>query len=293
MLPLLKIDNLCVQQKGANGRPVDILRNFNLAIAPAETLALVGESGCGKSTAALSILRLINWPGRISSGRILFDGQDLLAMPEKRLRRIRWKEIALIFQEPASCLNPLVRIGAQIVEPLRLHLQLDRRRAKKRTLELLEMVGLENPERCFSAYPFEISSGMRQRALIAMALACKPRLLIADEPTTAVDPIHQREIVNLLLGMKAEFGLTLLFISHDLELAAQFADVIAVMQNGRIAESGPADQILRFPQQQQTRRLVAAAVGSGEPVSNPGVMQKSALRGKERNVTSQPISVQG
>jgi ABC-type dipeptide/oligopeptide/nickel transport system ATPase component len=258
--PLLTIENLAIRFRSDEARGhSDVVHDFNLEIFPGETLALVGESGCGKTTVALAILRLIDFPGQITNGKIFFRKENLLALPEKRLRQIRWQEIAMIFQEPASALNPLRRVGSQVTEVLRLHLHLDAKTAKRRALQLFESVRLPEASRCFDLYPHELSSGMRQRTMIAMALACEPKLLIADEPTTALDVRTQQEVLDCLLRQKQEKGLSLLFISHNLGLVAAFADRVAIMHEGRVVEVGTAAEILKQPQHSQTWRLLEAA----------------------------------
>jgi ABC-type dipeptide/oligopeptide/nickel transport system ATPase component len=255
---LLGIENLVVRFH-SDGSPVSVVSGFNLRIFPGETLALAGESGCGKTTVAFAILRLLDFPGQITGGKIFYNGENLLALPEKRLRQIRWKEIAMVFQEPASALNPLWRVGSQVAEVLRLHLGLDAKAAKQKTLQLLAQVGLPEPPRCFEAYPHELSAGMRQRALIAMAIACQPKLIIADEPTTALDAHTQQEVLDCLLRLKREMSLSLLFINHDLGLVAKFADRLAIMHQGKIVEAGTTAEILERPQHPQTQRLLEAA----------------------------------
>lgn len=259
MKPLLTMDNLEVRFASAGKTERIVVGEFNLEIFPAETLALVGESGCGKTTIARAALRLIHTPGKITRGKIFFGEEDVLALPERRLREIRWKEIALIFQEPASALNPLYRAGGQVAEVLRLHLRLDAKAAKAKTLQLFEAVDLPDGERCFNAYPHELSSGMRQRVMIAMAMACEPRLIIADEPTSALDARHQREVLECLQGLKRKHGLSLLFITHDLNLVAAWASRIAIMHAGKIVEAGATAEILARPQHPQTRQLLEAA----------------------------------
>ncbi len=265
MTPLLQIEQLAVRF-AANGAPEHIvLAEVNLEIFSMESLALVGESGCGKSTLARAILRLLAPPGKITNGKIYYRGEDLLALPEKRLRQIRWKEIAMIFQETGSALNPLRRAGSQVVEALRLHLGLNKRAAKIKTLELFELVALPEATRCFEAYPHELSSGMRQRVLIAMALACNPKLIIADEPTTALDARHQQEILAQLFALKEKVGLGLLFITHDFGLIAKWADRVAIMHEGRIIEAGASGEILARPQHAHTMKLLAAAERFQQP----------------------------
>lgn len=256
---LLKIDNLEVRFD-ADAQPEKlVVDGFNLEIFPGETLALIGESGCGKTTVAHAILRLIEWPGKITNGQIFYRGENLLAVSEKRLRKIRWKEIAMIFQEPAGALNPLRRLGPQMTEVLRLHLGLNKKFAEEKTLHLFESVGLSEASRCFSAYPHELSSGMRQRAMIAMAIACHPALIIADEPTAALDAQHQNEALACLQRLQREHELSLLFITHDLGLVAAWAHRIAIMQYGKIIEAETTARILSRPQHPHTKKLLEAA----------------------------------
>jgi ABC-type dipeptide/oligopeptide/nickel transport system ATPase component len=259
LLAVLKIENLEICYRAEESPNSAVVRGFNLEIFSGETVALVGESGCGKTTLAYAILRLIDFPGQIIGGKIFYRDENLLELPEKRLRQTRWKEIAMIFQEPASALNPLRRVGSQVTEALRLHLSLDAKTARERTLQLFAQVRLPEPPRCFGAYPHELSAGMRQRALIAMAIACQPKLIIADEPTTALDVRTQQEVLDCLLRLKREMGMSLLFISHDLALVARFADRLAIMHQGKIVEVGTTAEILAQPQQPQTRRLLEAA----------------------------------
>jgi ABC-type dipeptide/oligopeptide/nickel transport system ATPase component len=259
MTPLLTIDNLEVRYNSNESSENIAVSGLNLEIFPAETLALVGESGCGKTTVGRAILRLIDWPGKITGGKILYCDENLLTMPERRLRQIRWKEIAMIFQEPATVLNPLHRVGKQVVEVLQLHLGLNKKTAKEKTWRLFEAVSLPDAGRSFEAYPHELSSGMRQRVMIAMAMACAPKLIIADEPTTALDVRTQQEVLDCLLRLKRERRMSLLFISHDLGLVAEFADRLAIMHQGKIGEVGKTAEILARPEHPQTLRLLEAA----------------------------------
>ncbi len=229
-------------------------------------LGLVGESGCGKSTVLLSILGLIRPPGRVAQGQILFQGQDLHRLPPSALRQIRGKEIAMIFQDPQSTLNPVFPIGEQIRETLQIHNLMGSgggmfgfkrtQREKKRVLEVMEEVGISSPMTRFHAYPHQFSGGMQQRALIALALVCNPTLLLADEPTTALDVTIQAQILDLMRRINQEHGTAIILVTHDLGVAAQFCDNIAVMYAGRIVEKGPVDQIVEDPQHPYTRGLL-------------------------------------
>ena len=223
-----------------------------------KTLGLVGESGCGKSVTAYSILRLINPPGRITSGKILYGGEDILAMDDERLRSVRGREIAMIFQEPMTSLNPVFTIGYQISESIMLHLKMDKKSAREYAQELLASVGIPSPSRRFDSYPHEFSGGMRQRVMIAIALSASPSVLIADEPTTALDVTIQAQILDLLLKIQAERGMSLLLITHDLGIVANVADSISIMYAGEVVESGPTADIYASPLHPYTRGLFDA-----------------------------------
>ncbi|NBC28972.1 MAG: ATP-binding cassette domain-containing protein [Spirochaetes bacterium] len=209
-----------------------------------ETLAVVGESGSGKSVTALSVLRLIaEPPGEIVSGRIIFDGTELTSLSERELRRIRGRRISMIFQEPMTSLNPVHMIGQQIMEPMLLHRFCDRREARRRALELLKKVGIPGPEQRMREYPHQLSGGMRQRVMIAIALACEPEVLIADEPTSALDVTVQLQILRLLKDLQLEMGMAVILITHDLGVVAEVADRVAVMYAGRVVEAGPVEEL--------------------------------------------------
>jgi oligopeptide/dipeptide ABC transporter ATP-binding protein len=220
-------------------------------------LGVVGESGCGKSLTALSVLKLVpDPPGRIAGGRILLNGRDLVAADEKTMNRIRGKEIAMIFQEPMTALNPVFRIGEQIAETLRVHEGIGRAAAAARALDLLERVGIGNPRQRLSQYPHELSGGMRQRVMIAIALACRPRVLIADEPTTALDVTIQAQILRLLRDLQRELGMAVMLITHDLGVVAQVVDRVVVMYAGRIVEQGAVADVFERPSHPYTRLLL-------------------------------------
>jgi peptide/nickel transport system ATP-binding protein len=231
-------------------------------VAAGETLGLVGESGSGKSLTALSIMRLVEPPGRIAAGSIRFKGRDLLTLPEAEMRRVRGAEIALIFQEPMTALNPVFTVGDQIAESLLVHGLATRREARVRAIELLRAVKIPDPATRVDDYPHQLSGGMRQRVLIATAIACRPALVIADEPTTALDVTIQAEILDLLREMKAALNLAMLLITHDLGVIAETADRVAVMQSGRIVEQGAVRAVLKAPQHPYTRSLLAAIPGA-------------------------------
>jgi oligopeptide/dipeptide ABC transporter ATP-binding protein len=227
-----------------------------------EVMGLVGESGCGKSVTSLSIMRLIAPPGRIEAGEVLFDGRDLLGLSDNEMRRLRGDRISMIFQQPTSSLNPVYDVGMQLGEVFELHRGMKRKAARARAEELLEMVGIPDPRRRLEAFPHELSGGMAQRVMIAMALAMEPELLIADEPTTALDVTIQAEILNLLRQLKHDFGLSLLLITHDLGVVAHTADRVAVMYAGRIVEQAPVRALFKTPAHPYTQALLRAMPGS-------------------------------
>ncbi|RWN61983.1 MAG: ABC transporter ATP-binding protein [Mesorhizobium sp.] len=266
--PLLSVRDLSVAF-AQEGRQSMALDHISFDIAKGETVALVGESGSGKSVSALSVLKLLPYPAASHpSGKILFQGADLLAADEKALRRVRGNKITMIFQEPMTSLNPLHTIEQQIVEVLTLHQGLGDRQAKARTLELLNEVGIREPEKRLDAYPHQLSGGQRQRVMIAMALANEPELLIADEPTTALDVTVQAQILELLAELKSRKGMSMLFITHDLGIVRKIADRVCVMTKGKIVETGPTKEIFANPQHSYTRHLLAAEPKGKPPAAN-------------------------
>jgi oligopeptide/dipeptide ABC transporter ATP-binding protein len=252
---LLEIQGLRVQFETAHG-VVRAADGVDLKVGEGETLGLVGESGCGKTVTALSILRLAPPPGRIMDGRILFEGRDLLRLPERDIRKVRGDRIGLVFQEPASALNPVLSVGFQAAESLMIHRGLSRREAMREAVELFRIVSIPEPERRVHDYPHQLSGGLRQRVMIAAALACRPALLIADEPTTAVDVTIQAQILDLLRRLREEYRLSLLLISHDLGVIAEMADRVAVMYAGRIVEEAPVRDLFRSPHHPYTAGLL-------------------------------------
>jgi microcin C transport system ATP-binding protein len=262
--PLLSVRDLSVAF-AQGGREQVAVDHVSFDIAAGETVALVGESGSGKSVSALSVLKLLPYPtASHPSGSILFNGEDLLGRSDVELRRVRGRDITMIFQEPMTSLNPLHTIERQIGEVLKLHQGMSDRQAKERALELLLEVGIREPEKRLDAYPHQLSGGQRQRVMIAMALANEPKLLIADEPTTALDVTVQAQILELLDGLKAKNGMSMLFITHDLGIVRRIADRVCVMNRGRIVEEGPTERIFADPQHDYTRHLLAA-----EPKGSP------------------------
>ena len=259
MSVLLDVQHLTVTFDAArNARVVD---DISFTMAAGETLGLVGESGSGKSVTAFSILRLLQPPAQIVNGRILFEGQDLLTLSERDMRSVRGARISLIFQEPMTALNPVMRVGDQVAEALTAHSMANRTEARRRAVELLDAVRIPDPMRRVRDYPHQLSGGMRQRVMIAIALACRPPLVIADEPTTALDVTIQAQMLDLIRQLQAEFGLALLLITHDFGVVAEMADRVAVMKAGRIVETGPVREILRTPSHEYTRQLLAAVPG--------------------------------
>ncbi|SEG90791.1 peptide/nickel transport system ATP-binding protein/oligopeptide transport system ATP-binding protein [Actinacidiphila yanglinensis] len=256
--PVLEIADLTVDFR-LDTATVHAVRGVGLRLAQGETLAVVGESGSGKTATALSVLRLNPQPPCVyAGGRILFEGRDLLTVPEKELGRIRGQDIAMVFQDPMTSLDPLRRVGAQVAEGLRHHQGLSRAEAGAAALEALDEVGIPDPERRFRQYPHELSGGLRQRVMIAAALVGRPRVLIADEPTTALDVTVQRQILDLLVTLQERHGMAVLLITHDLGVVAETADRVAVMHRGEVVETGDVLDVFDHPADDYTRQLLAA-----------------------------------
>ena len=256
MAVLLEIDDLAVEFALDDGT-VHAVNGVSYALQDGETLGIVGESGSGKSVHVLSLLRLIPTPpGRIVSGTARFEGRDLLRLSEPALRAIRGNRIAFIFQDPMSSLNPVLTIGLQLAEPLQEHLGMTPRQAEKRAAELLDLVRIADPVRELRRYPHELSGGMRQRVMIAMALSCNPKLLIADEPTTALDVTIQAEILDLVRDLRRRLGMSIIWITHDLGVVAGLVDTVQVMYAGRIVERGPVDAVFEDPRSAYTLGLL-------------------------------------
>jgi oligopeptide/dipeptide ABC transporter ATP-binding protein len=278
---LLQIEHLTTTFDVEGGGVVRAVNDVGFTMHRGETVGLVGESGSGKSVTALSIMRLVQPPGRIIAGRIVFEGRDLLTLREREMQRIRGARISLVFQEPMSALNPVFTIGDQVGEAILVHGRLPRREARARALELLEAVRIPDPARTARAYPHQLSGGMRQRVLIAMALACRPALVIADEPTTALDVTIQAEILDLLRDMQAKYDLALLLITHDLGVVAEMTDRVLVMYAGRIVEAAPVRTMFAAPVHPYTRGLLASvslrAGGRHLPVIEGTVPDLAAL----------------
>ena len=274
MTALLEIRGLSVSFRTDAG-PVPAVRGIDLALAQGETLALVGESGCGKSVTALSILRLVETPpGEYTGGEILLSGEDLLRVSEERIREIRGNDVAMIFQEPMTSLNPVFTIGEQVAEAVELHQQVGAAEARARAIEALRRVGIPAPEQRTNEYPHQLSGGMRQRVMIAMALACNPALLIADEPTTALDVTIQAQILELIAKLQQELGMAVLLITHDLGVVAETAHRVAVMYAGRVVEEADVLELFERPRHPYTAGLLRSRprldVGRGKLVPIEG-----------------------
>jgi oligopeptide/dipeptide ABC transporter ATP-binding protein len=265
MATLLQVRNLTTQFFTSSGtvRAVD---NITFDVDEGETVAVVGESGCGKSVSALSILRLVPWPpGKIIGGSINFRGQNLLEMNDADIRRVRGREISMVFQEPMTSLNPVLSIGLQLTETMQHHLGLSPAQALKRAAELLEMVGISEPKRRLAQFPHHLSGGMRQRVMIALALSCEPKLIIADEPTTALDVTIQAQILELMKDLTQRLGVALVVITHNLGVVARYADRVNVMYAGKIIEMGSAQQIYHQPHHPYTLGLLASVPRMDQP----------------------------
>jgi peptide/nickel transport system ATP-binding protein/oligopeptide transport system ATP-binding protein len=282
--PLLEVRSLSTHFFTDEG-VVRAVEQVSFEIQPGEILSLVGESGCGKSVTGLSILGLIpSPPGRIVHGEILFDGKNLLQLEEKEMERIRGNEISMIFQEPMTSLNPVFTIGDQIMEAITLHQRVDRSEARKRTIEMLDRVQIPAPETRIDAYPHQLSGGMRQRAMIAMALSCQPKLLIADEPTTALDVTIQAQVLRLLKEIQGEMGMAVMLITHDLGVVAEIADRVAVMYAGRIVEVASMGVIFGHMRHPYTKGLLDSI-----PQLTEKKKRLNAIPGQVPNPLSLPV----
>lgn len=253
---LLEVENLTTEFTTRRGK-VRAIRDVSFSIGKGEILALVGESGSGKSVTSLSIMGLLNSNGRVVEGsKIMFDGVNLLDLSERKMQQIRGNRISMIFQEPMTSLNPIFTVGDQILENIRLHTRLSRKEAHEKLLHIMDTVGIPNPARRIKDYPHQMSGGMRQRIMIAMAMACQPKLLIADEPTTALDVTIQAQILDLIYRMREQFNISVLLITHDLGVVAEAADRVAVMYCGRIVEQGTTAEILTDPKHPYSNGLL-------------------------------------
>ena len=256
--PLLNVQDLCVEF-GPISAPIRVINNVNIRVDPGEAVGIVGESGSGKSITSLSILRLVpEPPSRIAAGRIEFEGRDLLALPKSQLRHMRGRDIAMIFQEPMSSLNPVMTVEAQIGEAIMLHERLSRSERRTRVIELLRLVGIPDPESRLKAYPHQFSGGMRQRVMIAIAVACNPKLLIADEPTTALDVTIQAQVLDLMKDVRRKLNTAILLISHDLGVIAEVCERVLVMYAGHVVEDADIRSLFENPKHPYTRGLLRA-----------------------------------
>jgi oligopeptide/dipeptide ABC transporter ATP-binding protein len=282
--PLLEVNGLRTSFYTRDG-VVHAVDGINFHVNAGEIMGLVGESGCGKSVTSLSILRLVASPGRIEAGEILFDGQNLLELGDGDMRKIRGDRISMIFQQPTSSLNPVWDVGSQIQEVLRIHRGLTDKQARSRAADMLRMVGIPDPERRLKAYPHEMSGGMAQRVMIAMALACEPELLIADEPTTALDVTIQAQILDLMRHLRDELGTAIVLITHDLGVVAEMCDRVAVMYAGEIVEETDVTTLFREPQHPYTRGLIGSI-----PVVGGAVDELAVIPGSVPNLINLPAA---
>jgi oligopeptide/dipeptide ABC transporter ATP-binding protein len=283
--PLLSVEDLQVRFWTDRGT-IHAVNGVSFDISAGETLGIVGESGCGKSVTSLAILGILPRAGKVAQGTARFEGRDLLTMSDRELRAIRGKEIAMIFQDPMTSMNPVLTIGRQIREPLEAHFGMDRKAADRRAIELLDQVGIPSAKSRLSDYPHQFSGGMRQRAMIAMALACEPKLLIADEPTTALDVTIQAQILDLLRWIVAENRAALMLITHDLGVVAGMCERVHVMYAGTFVETGSADEIFSSPRHPYTLGLLQSV-----PRLDMGRRQQlQAIAGQPRNMLSSPAS---
>jgi peptide/nickel transport system ATP-binding protein len=280
-LPLLTVDGLRTYFDLRHG-VVKAVDGVSFSLAPHETLAIVGESGCGKSITALSLMRLVpDPPGRIAGGTVRLDGIDLLTLSEEAMRGVRGKDIAMIFQEPMTSLNPVLTIGSQIAEVLLLHEPLSRRQAWGKSIDMLELVRIPEPEQRAKEYPHQLSGGMRQRAMIAMALACNPKVLIADEPTTALDVTIQAQIIDIILDLQHKLGTAMILITHDLGVVAETAQRVIVMYAGRKVEEALVEELFARPQHPYTHGLMAS------------IPRLTLMRGEEEDTTARLQEIPG
>ena len=272
--PLLDVRDLCVSFR-SGGRDVPIIENVSFAVNEREILGIVGESGSGKSVTAMAIMRLIDDPGVSLRGSVRFRGQELTTLPQKAFRHIRGREIAMIFQDPMTAFTPVYTIGWQIDEAIRVHERVSKSEARTRTVRLLGDMGVPDPERTANRYPHQLSGGLRQRAMIAMALSCNPALLIADEPTTALDVTVQAQILDLLRNLRTDYGSAVMLITHDMGVVAETCDHVMVLYSGRVAERGPASAIFTQPAHPYT----AALLDSIPPLTGPRPVRLPSIAG--------------
>jgi peptide/nickel transport system ATP-binding protein/oligopeptide transport system ATP-binding protein len=281
--PLLAVEDLRIAFR-VDGADVAVVRDLSFEVRAGETLGIVGESGCGKSMTALALMGLVpSPPGRVARGSIRLEGEELVGAGEARLRRVRGSEISMVFQEPMTSLNPVFTVGEQIAETARAHLGLSRRAARERAVDMLRLVGIPSPDARARDYPHQLSGGMRQRVMIAMAVSCRPKVLIADEPTTALDVTVQAQIFDLLNEIQRDFGAAIVLITHDMGAISEMADRVAVMYAGRVIEEAHADDVLDHPQHPYARGLISCIPALGKDETElreiPGVVPPLHLLG--------------
>jgi peptide/nickel transport system ATP-binding protein len=279
---LLEVNNLRTSFYTSDGL-VHAVDNVSFHVRRGEAVALVGESGCGKSVTAMSIMRLVAVPGKITGGEIRFKGRDLVAIKEREMRDVRGNDIAMVFQEPMTSLNPVFKIGAQVAEAIRIHRKVGRKEAWKMAGDMLELVSIPDPHKRLDDYPHQLSGGMRQRVMIAMALSCDPELLIADEPTTALDVTIQAQIMELLASLQKKLGLAILLITHDLGVVAEFCERVVVMYTGRVVEEAPVRQLFANPGHPYTRGLLKSLPSVTKGVAEFAAPRTSAEADSEYN----------
>lgn len=263
MTQLLQVEDLVTEFPRRNGAPVRAVDRVSFSVARGETLGIVGESGSGKSVLIRSVLRILDAPGRVASGRVLFHGEDILALPEARMRQLRGSKIAMIFQNPAGSLNPVIPVGRQMIEAIRAHERVSPRAARTRAIETLTRTGVTGAEALLAARPFELSGGVIQRLMIAMALSCGPDLLLADEPTTSLDVTVQEKVIGALRQVQKDFGTAIIFISHDMGAISEISDRIMVMYGGRAVEQGGLVDILTAPRHPYSDGLIRSVPSAG------------------------------
>jgi oligopeptide/dipeptide ABC transporter ATP-binding protein len=278
---LLRVEGLTTEFRTLDG-VVTAVEGVSFSIPRGSTMGLVGESGCGKTVTALSIMRLVEHPGRIAAGRVLFEGQDLLGLEAEEVRQVRGRDIGMVFQEPMTSLNPVYTIGEQVAETIRHHLHLDRARARRRAVEMLDLVRIPDPARRLEDYPHQLSGGMRQRVMIAIALCCVPKLVIADEPTTALDVTIQAQILDLLRDLQRELRTSVLLITHDLGVVADLCSDVAVMYAGQVVEQGSVRDLFRSPQHPYSEGLLKSVPRLG--------MRRDEPLGVIRGVVPSPLA---
>lgn len=272
-MALLEVEDLTAVFHAENG-PIAAVDGVSFSLEAGEILGIVGESGSGKSVTAFSVMRLLREPGEVAGGRVIYDGTDLLSLSNRQMRRYRGREISMIFQEPLSSLNPIQTIGQQVMEPLFIHFRLSRAAARERAITMLKRVGIPDAEQRFDVYPHQLSGGLRQRVMIALALVCEPKILIADEPTTALDVTIQAQILELLRELQAEFGMAIILITHDLGVIAEVAQRVCVMYAGEVVEIAPVDEIF-----DRTAHPYSAALINSIPNQDTEVERLAAVAG--------------